>query len=67
MIARKAAGNKTIDAIFLRPVICYAEDESKEGDSEFWRRLKRAAENGALPYIPHERRGMHQYVSRFHV
>ncbi|KAK6027125.1 NAD-binding protein, partial [Ostertagia ostertagi] len=58
MYARKATANgSSLKGVFLRPVHVHAEEASSS-----WRSLMKMAENGNLPYIDGERRGMHQFV-----
>ncbi|PIO74255.1 NAD dependent epimerase/dehydratase family protein [Teladorsagia circumcincta] len=58
MYARKATANgSSLKGVFLRPVHVHAEEASSS-----WRSLMKMAENGSLPYIDGERRGMHQFI-----
>ncbi|KAK6048721.1 NAD dependent epimerase/dehydratase family protein, partial [Cooperia oncophora] len=58
MYARKAIENgSSLKGVFLRPVHVHGEETSSS-----WRTLMEIAENGNLPYIEGERRGMHQFI-----
>ncbi|KAK5967866.1 NAD dependent epimerase/dehydratase family protein [Trichostrongylus colubriformis] len=58
MYARKATEKgSSLKGVFLRPVHVHAEEASSS-----WRSLMKMAEEGEIPYIEGERRGMHQFI-----
>ncbi|KJH47884.1 NAD dependent epimerase/dehydratase family protein [Dictyocaulus viviparus] len=62
MYARNAvargSNNPSFNGVFLRPVHIHAEHGSSS-----WMNLIEMAQNGDVPYVKGERRGMHQFVT----
>ncbi|VDN39065.1 unnamed protein product [Cylicostephanus goldi] len=57
MLADLRKPNDSFNAVFLRPVHIHGEQGSSS-----WFKLKEMTEQGNIPYVEGERRGMHQFI-----
>ncbi|CAI2344704.1 unnamed protein product [Caenorhabditis sp. 36 PRJEB53466] len=57
MYARRAAKRGQLNGIFLRPAFVYGQGKSRKIEA-----VKELVQEGALPFVNGERRGLHQFI-----